>query len=75
MACPLYSLHDHALMAGAGAGDPAGNDLAALGNELGAKAPQNHLFIIYECRFVHAKHADFATWFTKLAWLAARFTG
>ena len=75
MASPLYSLHDHALMAGAGTGDPTGNDLTALGHELGTITPQNHLFIIDECRFVHAKHTDFATGFTKLAWLAARFAG
>ena len=72
---PLNCFHHHALMTRAGTRDSTWNDLPALGNELGPEPPQYHLFVIDKCRFIHAEHADFATWFTKLAWLTARFTG
>ena len=72
---PLHGLRYHALMTRAGAGNSARDNFAALGDELGAEPPQDHLFVIDECRFIYAKHTNFATWFAKLAWLAARFAG
>ena len=72
---PLDGFHHHALVACARACDPARNDLAALGDKLGAEAPKDHLLIIDESCFVHAKHADFTSRFTELAGLAARFAG
>ena len=72
---PLNSLGHHALMARAGPGYSPRNNLPTLGNELGAESPEDHLLVIYESRFVYTEHTDFATWFTKLTWLAARFAG
>lgn len=72
---PLDSLHYHALMAGAGTGYSAWDDLASLGDELGSEPSEYHLFVIYGSRFVDAKHTDFAARLAKFTWLTARFAG
>src|SRR5579872_5795620 len=75
VARPLDRLHDHPLVTRASASDSPRDDLAALGDELGAESARYHLLIVHECRFVHTEHADFAARFAKLARLAARLSG
>ena len=55
----------HSLVLGAGSGGTAGNDLAALRDELGAIASQYHLLIVQRVDFIHAEHADFPSRLTE----------
>ena len=72
MARPFDGFRHHALMTCAGSGDTAGDDLTALGDEFGAVASQDHLFIVYAGGFVHAEHTDLTTRLPKLVRLAGR---
>ncbi len=72
MASSFDRLGYHALMFCAGTRCSAGYDFTALGDELGAITPQDHLLVVYafRYRFLGAKHTYFTPWLSELAWFA-----